>query len=224
MTNPADGPSPPEFSDSDLQWYAALSGQAPPQGSPAAREGGALRAALELRRQEIEADPELAAATSDEAMQVQLQRLRERIAREGTFDRAPPAEPAAPASPPTAAKVIEFPWWRRRGALVAMAASVLVAVVLVQQITSQPDYPQPPVMMGADGLQQLRAAQPRQAAEQLAERLRQAGLRPGLYQRGPSYVVDVNLLAAELPAAQAAFAALGLKPAVGFNRVEIGPS
>lgn len=224
MTNPGDGPSPPEFSDSDLQWYAALSGQAPPQGSPASREGLALRAALELRRQEIEADPALAAATSDEAMRQQAQRLRERIAREGIFDRAPPAEPAAPVPPPAASNVVEFPWWRRRGALLAMAASALVAVVLVQQITSQPDYPPPPAMMGADGLRQLRAAQPRQAAERLAAQLRQAGLRPGLYQRGSSYLVDVNLLAAELPAAEPAFAALGLKPAVGFNRVEIGPS
>jgi hypothetical protein len=211
MNGPDSGNPTPEFSDSDLQWYAALTGDPPRDpNSAAVREGLALRVALEQRRLEIAASPDIATATSDEAMQRQLQQLRQRIQREGVFDR-----PQAAAS-----NVIEFPWWRRRGALLAMAASVLVAVVLVQQITSQPDYPQPPTMMGADGIQQLRVAQPRQAAEAWAAQLRQAGLRPGLYQRGTTYVVDVNLMAAELPAAEPAFAALKLKPAVGFNRVE----
>jgi hypothetical protein len=204
-----------------LQWYAALSGEpAREPDSAAVREGSALRVALEQRRLEMTANAEGAAATSDEAMQRQLQKLRQRIRREGVFDRPQPLEPERP---PAASNVIEFPWWRRRGALVAMAASVLAAVVLVQQITSRPDYPQPPTMMGADGLQQLRVPQPRQAAEAFAAQLRQAGLRPGLYQRGTTYVVDANLMAAELPAADPAFAMLQIKPAVGFNRVEIGP-
>lgn len=236
MSSPSDDKPEPPFSDSDLQWYAALSGEAlaDPE-SPAAREGQALRIALEQRRQEMALDPTLAAARNDESQQRQLQQLRQRVRREGVFDRPPatatiaaPAAPAAPAPPaPTTAQasnVIAFPWWRRRGALVAMAASVLMAAVLVQQLTSQPDYAQPPAMLGADGVQALRVPQPRASAEQLAERLRQAGLRPGLYQRGKTYVVDVNLMAAELPLADPGFAALRIKPALGFNRVEFSPS
>ena len=223
MSSPDNGRSTPEFSDSDLQWYAALSGETPRDlDSTAVREGLALRVALEQRRVEMAASPERAAATSDEALQRQLQQLRQRIQREGVFDRPQSSDPEPPAEAKVS-NVIDFPWWRRRGALVAMAASALVAVVLVQQITSQPDYPQPPTMLGAEGIQQRRLPQPRQAAEGLAAQLQQANLRPGLYQRGKTYVVDVNLMAAELPLAEPAFAALQLRPAVGFNRVEIGP-
>lgn len=220
MSSPNNGNATPDFSDSDLQWFAALSGETlPDPGSAAAREGLALRMALEQRRQEVNASPDLAAATSDEAMQRQLHALQQRIQRERVFERAQPAAPMPPPAP-AAPNVIAFPWWRQRGALVAIAASMLVAVVLVQQITSQPDYAQPPVMSGAEGSQQVRAPQPRQAAEQLAAQLRQAGLRPGLYQRGKTFVVDVNLMAAELPAAKPAFETLRLEPVVGFNRME----
>ncbi len=220
MSSPNNGKPPPDFSDSDLRWYACLSGAplADP-GPPAEREALAMRMALEQRRHEVGASPDLVAAISDEAMQLQLQALRQRIQRDGVFERAPPAAATLPPAP-AAPNVIEFPWWRRRGGFLAMAASVLVAVVLVQQITSQPDYAQPPVMSGADGTQQMRVAQPKQAAEQWAAQLRQAGLRPGLYQRGTTYVVDINLMAADLPAATPAFATLQRAPAVGFNRIE----
>jgi hypothetical protein len=216
MNDPEGQGAAPEFSDSDRAWFAALSGQATPApGTAATREGQALRAALAQRIAERSADPGLAAATSDEAMQAQLQRLRQRMQAEGTFAPPPPAATAAPPS-----NVIAFPWWRRRVALVGMAASVLAAVLVVQMMGTRADYPVPPEMMGADGRQPLQVAAPRPAAEQLAARLREAGLRPGLYQRGGTYVVDVTLAASQLPAAEPGFAALGLKPAPGFNRVE----
>jgi len=53
--------------------------------------------------------------------------------------------------------------------------------------------------------------------------LRAVGLRPGQYQRDKIYIVDINLVASELPLAAPAFQAQGLQPALGFNRVEFSP-
>jgi hypothetical protein len=227
MSNPGDSPPNPEFTDSDRAWFDALTGKPTLAGKEAAaREGHALRAALEQRRIEVAASPELDAATSDAAMREQLQRLRERVRAEGVFDTAVEERTARPTGSPLAPprdNVIEFPWWRRRKVIVGLAASLLMAALLVRQIGDQADYPSPNEMLGRDGLQQLQAPQPKQSAEQFAERLRVAGLRPGLYQRGKTYIVDITLLASELPVAGPAFASLGLKPAAGFNRVEISP-
>ena len=221
MTDPGSDGQRPEFTDSDLEWFAALSGGQPANpDSPAAREGLALRIALEQRSQEAAASEALAVATSDEAMRLQLQQLQQRARRERILERDPPALPAEPPPAPTST-IIVLPWWRGRRAIVALAASVLLAAVLVKQLGERSDYPPPPVMMGADGARQVRTDQPRQTAERFADRLRLAGMRPGLYQRGEDYVVDITLMAAELPAVEPAFAALGLQAATGFNRVEL---
>lgn len=227
MSSPGSGTPKPEFSDSDQQWFAALSGkEAGDPASPTVREGLALRAALELRKQEVAADPDLSAATSDEAMQQQLLRLRLRIEAEGVFAQSPSAASSHSDDPRSTSEskssnVIAFPWWRRRLSLVGMAASLVMAVVVVQMIAHQPDYPPPNEIRGADGVQQAYEVRPREAAEQLATQLRQAGLRPGLYQRGKTYIVDITLMASDLSAAETAFTTLRLKPAAGFNRVEI---
>ena len=215
------GDDKPDFSDSDKAWFTALSGKAPGGAdSRAVREGHALRTALEMRIGEIDASAELETATSDAAMEAKLQRLLERADAEGVFDRPPPdqAETAAPAS-----NVVAFPWWRRRKTLVAMAASVLVGIVAVGQWPGRPDYPEPPAMLGAGGVQQIQSASPRTTAETLAARLRENGLRAGLYQRGRVYVVDITLLASEIPSAKPSFEALGVNPVAGFNRIEIAP-
>lgn len=224
MNDDANDGSPPDFTDSDRAWYAALSGQTPPgeADTTAAREGVALRLALEMRSLEIEDRVAATAAESPDATQRQLELLQQRVAREGIFDRTRDA--AAP--PPVAdrPKVIEFPWWRRHRTVLALAASVLVAVAVVPQFLGGADYPLPGQMMGGpEGVQAARAPQPRQAAERLADQLRQAGLRPGLYQRGKTYVVDITLMSTDLPAAAPAFSRLGLAPTTGFNRVEISP-
>ncbi len=208
---------PQDFSDSDRAWFAALSGA--PGGAPpseAERQGQALRVALEQRRRTHEADPRVAEATSDQAMERMQQQLLGRLRSEGVF-AAPPAPAAAP---PASATVIEFPWWRRRRPLLAMAASLLVGVVLVDQLANRPDYGEPPETLGGAAVVAVRAAQPKAAAERLDAQLKAAGLKPGLYQRRKTYVVDVQLMAAEVPAAQPAFQAFGLVPGVGYNRVE----
>jgi hypothetical protein len=224
MSNPGSDGSTPEFSDSDRAWYAALSGE---QGgdptSAATREGQALRFALEQRVQELAARPELAAATSTEATQRQVEQLQLRAQQEGLFDR-PAAPDAAPETPPAAASnVVAFPWWRRRVSLVGLAAALMLSVVVVQQLDNQAEFPLPNETYGTDGLQRLRVQKPRDVAVQLAAQLKQAGLRPGVYQRGKVYFVDVTLMASDQAAAAPAFSALQLKPAAGFNRVEIAP-
>lgn len=219
------------FSDSELQWFAALSGDplVDPLSSPSAREGHALRVALAMRTQELRAAyPDLDAATSEVDTARDWERLSAQLQSEGLLERPKAADPlvlvppvAAAAMPPAPApNVIQFPWWRRRQALVGLAASVLMAAVLVYQMPDRADYPEPPQMLGADGFERVPAAEPHQAAEQFAGQLRQAGLKPGQYQRGKSFIVDITLLASELPTAEPAFAAFGLKPAVGFNRLE----
>ncbi len=204
------------FSDSDREWLAALSGKIAPDAarSSAARQGVGLRMALERRDQAIEADPRMVQATSDDAMQAARLRLLQHARAEGLFDR-----PAAPTTLPT--NVVEFPWWRRRRSFVALAASLLVGAVALRTLVERPGYGEPPILSGAGGVLRAVAANPKAAADELATRLEAAGLRPGRYQRGRVYVVDVQLMAAELAAAKPAFDALGLEPAVGFNRVEI---
>jgi len=222
MSNPGSDGSTPEFSDSDRAWYAALSGEkGEGPASAATREGQALRFALEQRAQELAARPELKAAISEEALRRQLQQLQQRVEQEGIFERpaapdaAPDARPAAPSN------VVAFPWWRRRVALAGMAAALMLSVVVVHQIDNQAEFPLPNETFGTDGLQRLSVRKPRDIAVQLAAQLKQAGLRPGVYQRGKTYFVDLTLMASELPAAEPAFAALKLKPVVGFNRVEM---
>jgi hypothetical protein len=226
----SNGPDKQEFSDSDRQWFDALSGKAVDPESKAAREGFAMRVALEQRRLEQQRREAAATEADEAAARARLEKLRQRARAEGLFEpsaAAPERAPAPAPPPPTPApgNVIEFPWWRRqRRTVFALAASVLLGTVVVTQLVQRPDYEAPPQMLGTGSVQKVLAPAPRRAAERLAEQLRQAGLRPGIYQRGKTYIVDITLMAAELAAAAPAFATLGLEPAAGFNRVEFGPA
>jgi hypothetical protein len=224
MTRP--GPDTPEFHDSDREWFAALTGDATPRDptSRPSRDGHALRAALAQRQKEADGDPNLEPEASDASNERQLDRLLQRADAEGAFDRSAPevSGAAGEAAPSPPSNVVEFPWWRRRSAVIGLAASLLVAVGLVSQI-ERTIYPEPPQTHGADGIQRVGAPRPREAAERLAGQLRDAGLKPGLYQRGKTFVVDVNLMSAERATAARAFGTFGIEPAVGFNRVEVSP-
>jgi len=213
-----------EFSDSDREWLRALGGEAVAPDSPAAREGFALRAALADRRREMEAGAEPRPGKSPQDRQAQRDALLQRARAEGLFERRPPAAVTAPPVAQAPSNVVEFPWWRRRRALVALAASTVIGAVLVGQWFARPDYGAPPEMLGGARVLEVRAPQARAVAERLAAQLRAAGLRPGLYQRGRIYLVDIQLLDAELPAATPAFEALGLRPLAGFNRVAVAPN
>jgi hypothetical protein len=230
-----------DFSDSDRQWLAAVSGNGVDPASAAAREGFALRTALEQLDLERAAPADAAQAPESEAQRrARRDALLQRAIAEGAFERppragaaataptpplpattqaAPTRAPASRAAPPS--NVVGFPWWRRRRVALALAASLALGSVLVTQLLDRPTYGPPPELLGTPAnVQRLQAARPRAEAERLAAQLRAAGLRPGLYQRGATYIVDLTLLASELPTAAPAFEPLAIRPAAGFNRVE----
>lgn len=216
-------PGDDEFSDSDREWYATLSGQT--SGDPttrAGREALALRLALEQQSRARESDPELQAVISDEGVARMRAKLIDSARARGLFDAGEPPAAAGPdAAPPS--NVIEFPWWRRRRPLLALAASVLVGALVLQQVVNRPDYGAEPQMSGVFKVLQVQSAEPKRAAEAFAAQLNQAGLRSGIYQRGKIYIVDVQLMASQLPTAEPPFKALGLTPQTGYNRVEFAP-
>lgn len=191
----------PGFSDSDQQWFDRLSGKPVVVTDPEAlREADALRLALEMEHEAAESGAPQDAAE----LQRQWEQLQFRARREGLLDR--------PASP----------WRERRTILVGLAAAVVLSAVLVPVWQgSGDDYDAPPVMRGEHVLRELRVADPKGAAEGFATALRDAGLKPGLYRRDKTYVVDVDLKPDQLGAAAPAFARLALQPAAGTTRVEL---
>ncbi len=200
-------PTPPDasgFSDSDRQWFDRLSGKPVlVTDAEAIREADALKLGLRFEQEALDADPELMAATSDAALQQQWEQLQFRLKREGLLQRPPKA------------------WWQRWPAAAGVAAVVALASVLVP--TLQPSYDAPPVMRGEVRSRQLNVGEPRKSAEAFAAALREAALRPGVYRRDKTYVVDVDLEPEQLAPAAPAFKQLGLEPTPGFTRVEFAP-
>jgi hypothetical protein len=201
--NPSEGNG---FSDSDQQWFDRLSGKLGAVTDPqAVREANALRRALELDAEAMAADPEIAADTTDAEEQRRWEQLQFRLKREGLL-----AEPAGR-------------WWRRWPAATGLAAAALLSALLIPlwQGTNAPDYDEPPIMKGEIDTRNVRATEPRRAAETLVKSLQQAGLKAALYQRDKTYVIDMVLAPEELAAAEPALRALGLQPRAGFARIEI---
>lgn len=239
-------PPEPPFSDSDLQWLAALSGQADAgPDSPSAREGRLLRDALDLHaaEQAEAAQGDLAPVSTDDALEAQFQALLRRARAEGLLPATSAETAAAPSVVPTdqpapgtvalrpvppvgAGSALVVPPWRRPVLWGGLAAGLLATVLLGQSglLREQGRIYGPPMQTsGTEGRQMLRVAQPRQTAEALAAQLGAAGLKNGLFQDGRRFGVDVNLTAADLATAAPAFGAIGLQPAIGFNRVQFEP-
>jgi hypothetical protein len=203
-----DKPTPPAgngFSDSDQQWFDRLSGKpVVVKSARAIREADALNLALRLDQEALDADPEVIDAVSDTARQQQWEQLQFRLQREGL--RQSPAKP----------------WWRRWSAAAGLAAALVLASALVPtwRGDTDPNYGDPPTLRGDVPLHRVRASQPRQAAEAFTAALRAAGLKPGIYRRNETFVVDVGLEPDQLAAAAPAFEGLSLKPTRGLTRVE----
>ncbi|MBL8339874.1 MAG: hypothetical protein JNL30_00280 [Rubrivivax sp.] len=190
------------FSDSDQQWFDRMTGKPGPYDDDrAVREADALKQALELECDRLAREAGVA-AREDEALEHEWQRLQFALKREGLLrERRRP----------------RWMW----PALGGLAAAVLIAAGLlpVWRDVVAPTYDPPPVLRGAPRLGQVAVPDPRKAAERFANALRDAGLRPGLYQKEESFVVDINLLPGQMEMARPAFAQINEAPAVGMNRV-----
>lgn len=227
-------PAPADERAADQQWLDRLAGLPGPYTDEAAvGSADAMRQAMDLDEQALQANPELAAATSQAGVERQWQRLQARLDREGLLLPSPPAQGRWQGLQGRLARARDALWppagattspWQRWPAAAGLAAVLALSAVLVQQQwQTEPPYGDGPVpqMRGAvEGLQHRKVAQPRQSAEAFAQALRDAGLRPGLYRRDKqTYLVDITLDATELGAAAKAFESIGLAARPGFTRV-----
>lgn len=216
---PTATPEPDDFSDSDREWYDRLGpGPHPPARTPAEHEGDALRQAVRAADAELLARPEVQAALGDEARRARLQEVKARLVRQET-----PA-PAAPGG-----------WQRLRAwiddlrprrpwpAVAALALAVVAGTVIVPVWMNERVYDLPGELRGADDVRRLAVEHPRRAADAFADELARAGLEPGRFQRGKTFIVDVDVEPPQLPAATPAFTRVGLEPRLGFTRVEFAP-
>lgn len=200
---PPTPPPPDGFSDSDQAWFERLSGKAGrDDDTPAAREADALRLALDLEHQRLAGAP---AAADDDTQARDWERLQAALASEGLLNARRQPRWAWPALGGLAAAVLLsallLPWWAAR---------------------DEPVYPEPPVLRGGPSVQRIATDEPRQTAERLAADLRQAGLSPGLFQQGDTFVVDFMLQPDQLAAAAPALQPLGLAPTRGLTRLVFG--
>jgi hypothetical protein len=189
------------FSDSDQQWFDRLSGKPGPYDDEGAvREADALRLALEQERERLAR--EAAIAPSDEELEREWTRIESALERKGLL-----GEKRRP----------KWTW----PALGGLAAAVVISAGLLRlwYDPSGPIYDPPPVLRGAPPIRQVATPTPREAAERFAKDLRSAGLKPGLYQKDGSFVVDINLLPEHVEVARPTFGQLNLVPNLGLTRV-----
>jgi len=201
---PPTAPQPEGFSDSDQAWFDRLSGKAGGQDeSPAAREADALRTALDQEQARLR---QAATAADDVTQARDWDRLEAALAQQGLLKAQPQTRWGWPA-------------------LGGLAAAVLLSAVLLPWWASRDDpvYPEPPVLRGGPPVQRITTDAPRQTAERLTADLRQAGLSPGLFQQGDTFVVDLVLQPDQLAAATPALQPLGLSPTPGLTRLVFGP-
>ena len=204
MADPDKNDEAQGFSDSDQAWFDRLSGKpVSAEHAGAMREADALRRALTAERSA--ADAQAGAEDSAEEQERQWQRLQFRLRREGLLDKAAPS--------------------RRRfwPAAAAMAATVVLAVLVFPRGGHDADFDEPPTPKGDFFEVKRQDAEPRKAAAALAANLAAAGLRPRQYQRGRTFIVDVELLPDADDAARAAFGQAGLEARPGITRVEFEP-
>lgn len=204
MATPTPPPDDDGFSDSDRVWFDRLRGKPVAADDPAVlREADALRRALRLRNEAEQADPRLEEGSTPQARQQRAERLQFRLRREGLL------EPAAKRRP-------------RWLPAVGLAAAVMLAAVLVPRMLVDDTvyYDAPPAARGDLPVTQRRADQPREAAEALKRTLDAAGLRPAIWQRGRTFVVDAEVDPAALDTATPVLRAAGLPVRAGWQRVE----
>ncbi len=229
---PPDTRDPSPFSDSDQEWYDRLGPSTrPPAQTAAQREGDTLMGAMRAADEQLVQRPDMRAALSDEAAEQRWQRLQSRLDAEGLLTTQPHAQRGQPrAAAPRPG------WWSRmRSALdgillgppwravAALTLLVALGTVIVPVWMSGRVYDPPGELKGADDVRQVTVARPRRAAEAFAAELTRAGLKPGIFQRDPTFIVDIDVERDQLLAATPAFAGIGLQVRMGFTRIEFDP-
>lgn len=199
-------PKEPGLGESDRQWFDRLRGQPGlANDADAIAEADALTLALVSEREAQQSDAELQAACTDEALQQQWEQLQFRARREGLLAAVPSRT---------------LRWVPALAGLAAAVALVGVLLPLSSVDDDGFDGP-PPVLRGEVQTLRKQLPEPARQARALADALTAAGFRPGLYRRGKTYVIDVDIPAPRLPEARPAFAPLALDPAAGLVRIEL---
>jgi hypothetical protein len=184
-------------------WFEALSGSdAGHDPSRASREGIALRRGFDLEQQTLAADSRIAAAMTP------AERERRRAARQ--WRKRTQTQEAANTKWPR--------HWLMPG--LALAASILVALVVPRPWGDTAYYEEPPTVRGAVEPEHRIDAHPKAAAEALAATLREAGLQASLYQHKSAFIVDVSVVRGLDDAAVAKLRSAGVDAAPGFKRIE----
>ena len=148
----------------DQDWLDVLAGHEVPDADPKTRrEAELIRAAILAHHADDSSDP-----TAEETEHA-WQQLQFRLRRERKSSKPKP-------------------FWQRREALVALAATV-AAVVIVPKLALSPDM-QPKDLADT---QFIVSEDPRQEAEELAQTLTRLGLQPEITQQNDDWYIDVRL-------------------------------
>lgn len=222
----------PDFDRSDEEWLARLADSKASVSDPkVAREAEAVSAAI--RREAATVAGRVEAAFPADVRERRLDELLGAMKREGLI----PAEASAhagvstrPAAPTgggllrgvVAALSGRWQW----AAPAAIAASVLLAVVLVRPWEVAVVYDSPPVWRGERKPPPIvvRDKSPQARAEALAKAFAGARLSARLYQQERVFIVDVDVPPESVDSARAEFEKIGAKVEAGQYRVEVRPT
>ena len=237
----------PEWSDSDQRWFDTLTGQrAATTDDPSPEVVGALlmrEAYLREQAPDAAMTQALAPMLTDEARRARKADLIQHLQAQGLMDAPGPTTAAAtapmPASRPAQAPAPAAPrpgkpWWQFWGSAqgpgsqlawprTAGAFAVVALVLVTGRWALSPDYPVPPdevITRGERAVIARTDPDPRRAAEGLAQRLKAGGVRAAVYQIKKVYLVDVTVLAKDLPDVEAALTREGLPAKPDDYRVE----
>ncbi|MCP5267184.1 MAG: hypothetical protein H6934_13795 [Burkholderiaceae bacterium] len=221
------GPVP---SPADQDWLARLADpRAVVADQQAAREADALSGAI--RREAEQVSKRVESAFPAEVRQRRLDDLLAAMRSEGLFSTATAADQrSAPETSPVARSgivsalvaALAGPW--RWAAPAAIAASVLLAVVLVRPWSDDGVYGAPPQWRGdAPAVVVVVDASPRSRAETLAKAFEAAGLTARLYRRDAVFFVDVDVPPEAVEPGKSLLESLEIEPKTGQYRVEIRP-
>ena len=210
-----------EYDESDRQFFERLADRKAQVVDPqVAAEADALRSAFE--RESVRESTRLAErdATDPQHEERLLERILGEARQEGLRHNV--AYPSFWARLRGAGSAVQPRW----GAVGALSFALLVGVGLVRlwvPIEDGGPNGEPMVTRGAFAEQVLQDPRPRRRAEQLQKSMVGLGIDARIFKREAVFFVTYDLAPDELAARREELEAMGLKPALGANRVQIDP-